>query len=470
MIQGEAPLGATTVMEKELDLLKLFHALWKAGRLYPGEHPIWRQACRHFLDAFSELQGGRHRDFTLRIVGDEFYLYDTLLARESILYYSLLQELKKAGIGGITISPTVRPSDLASLVYALREGEISPELEDLEAFLRRRDIRGIKLEKLGEWKEDRRRGAPSTRLVEEYKSALAVMREITQQVDQGQRIRVDRAKRVVSGFLDRIKSDRTAVLSLASLKSHDDYTCYHSLNVMILSLSLGSLLLLDRPALVVLGMGALLHDLGKITVPKNILQKKGPLTEGEWTLIKAHPVKGADILLAQPGVHPLSVAIAMEHHAHYDMSGYPRIIGKARPFLFSRIVEMADVYDAMTTTRSYQKARTPEQALRVLLKDSGTVFDPDLTSSFIYMMGIYPPGTLVRLNDGRVGMVKEVAVGDPRHPVVKIIADEAGGLTEAYVLDLGSNEARQKGLEITEVLKPETVGLDQVEKHLDYAG
>jgi HD-GYP domain-containing protein (c-di-GMP phosphodiesterase class II) len=459
MRSDEYPEGLES-LERELALLKRFYALWKAGMLYPGDHPMWRHACRQFLEAFTRLQGSRSGEFVLRIVGDEFYLEDTLLVRESILYYSLLQDLKKAGIGGVAVSPSVGPTDLAALVSAVREGEVLRASEDPDAFLRERNIHGIRLEKPGEWKEERGRGGDRTRLTEEYRNAVAVMGEISRQVEEGRRIRVDKARRVVSSLLERIKENRTAVLGLTSLKSHDDYTCYHSINVLILSLSLGTLLSLDRPALVALGMGALLHDLGKITVPREILQKKGPLTEGEWSIIRSHPVKGADILLAQPGIHPLSVAVAMEHHAHYDMGGYPKIRGKERPSLFSRIVEMADVYDAMTTTRPYQRARTPEQALRILLKDSGFVFDPALAPMFVAMMGIYPAGTLVRLSDGRWGVVSEGAVVEPRYPVVKVIADENGPLTRPFLLDLGGDVARERGLEVAEVLLPEEAGVD----------
>lgn len=447
------------ILEQELALLRRFQTFWKAARLYPEDHPVWRQACSRFLEAMTGLQRSGSRDFILRIVGDEFYLEDILLVRESILYSSLLQELKTAGIGGVLISPSVTPYELALLVRVIKEGEISGAETDLEDLLHSKGVRAIRLEKLGEWEEDKGQGTSQTRLDQEYRGALAVMAEIVRQVERGQRIKLERARRVVSSLLERIKSHRTAMLGLTSLKGHDDYTCYHSINVLILSLSLGSLLCMDRPSLVALGMGALLHDLGKITIPKSILQKRGPLTESEWAVVKAHPVKGADILLAQPGIHPLSVAVAMEHHAHYDMSGYPRIKGKDRPALFSRIVEIADVYDAMTTTRPYQKARTPEQALRVLLKDSGTVFDPLLVSLFIKMMGIYPPGTLVRLSDGRVGLVGE-NTSDPCKPKVRVISVDDSLLERPYVLDLGNDKEEGGGVEITEVLNPVHEGLD----------
>jgi HD-GYP domain-containing protein (c-di-GMP phosphodiesterase class II) len=273
---------------------------------------------------------------------------------------------------------------------------------------------------------------------------------------------VSKANKVVGIMLNRVGENRAAVLGLASIKSYDEYTSFHSVNVLILSLALGSMLPLDRNALVILGTGALLHDLGKVTIPQNILNKTGPLTSPQWRMMKDHPVKGADILLAQPGVHPLSVTIAYEHHARYDLRGYPKINGKDCIGLFSRIVEIADVYDAMTTARPYQHARTPEQAIRVLVKDMGTVFDPLLVKVFIDMMGVFPVGTLVRLATGELGIVYEQNEGDVMSPKVKIIRGPDGGEVEPQLVDLVHLKEKigDTGRTILESIPPELLGLD----------
>jgi HD-GYP domain-containing protein (c-di-GMP phosphodiesterase class II) len=182
-------------------------------------------------------------------------------------------------------------------------------------------------------------------------------------------------------------------------------------------------------------------------------------------MMQDHPVRGADILMAQPGVHPLSVMIAFEHHARYDLNGYPNINGKDRIGLFSRIVEVADVYDAMTTSRPYQKARTPDQAMRVLVKDMGTVFDPLLVKVFIDMMGLYPVGTLVRLATGEIGIVYEPGESDALWPSVKVIRDPDGGELEPHFVDLVKLKEKvgEAGHAILESLRPEDFGIDTQE-------
>jgi len=152
--------------------------------------------------------------------------------------------------------------------------------------------------------------------------------------------------------------------------------------VLILSLALGSMLPLDRQSMMILGTGALLHDIGKVTIPQSIITKQGPLTGAEWELMRAHPVVGADILVSQPGIDPLSVVIAFEHHKRYDLKGYPEADEKRELSLFSRIVEIADVYDAMTTDRPYRKALAARTAMDELLRVAGTQLDPEMVTAF----------------------------------------------------------------------------------------
>jgi HD-GYP domain-containing protein (c-di-GMP phosphodiesterase class II) len=263
-------------------------------------------------------------------------------------------------------------------------------------------------------------------------------------------------------MLNRVGENRSAVLGLATIKNYDEYTSFHSVNVLILSLALGSMLPLDRSSLMILGTGALLHDLGKITVPQSLLVKTGPLTTTEWRMMQEHPARGADILLAQPGVHPLAVMVAYEHHARYDLNGYPKIHGKDRIGLFSRIVEVADVYDAMTSARPYQKARMPDQAMRVLVKDMGSCFDPLLVKVFIDMMGLFPVGTPVRLATGEVGVVYEPDQSDALWPRVKVILDPDGGEVEPSIVDLHKLKEKIGETEqpLLESIHPEDLGID----------
>ncbi|MDD3719601.1 MAG: HD-GYP domain-containing protein [Actinomycetota bacterium] len=449
-------------LEKAREVLKLFSTAKKSASLYPPNHEICINSFTDFMRAFKEYLSWRE-EFSLRIVGEEFFFEEKLMPRESVLYYPLIKELVSKGIGGINILASLDAAEFVDFLYLLNRG--SDELErygGLRRLMEDKEIESIILDEPGTWEEKTREIKERHSAREEYFDAVDVIRELADQVLSDRRLSVSKANRVVGVMLNRVGENRSAVLGLATMKNYDEYTSFHSVNVLILSLALGSMLPLDRSALMILGTGALLHDLGKITIPQSVLKKSGPLTSQEWEMMKAHPVKGADILMAQPGVHLLSVMVAYEHHARYDLSGYPDVKGKERIGLFSRIVEVCDVYDAMTSARPYQKARTPDQAMRVLVKDMGTAFDPLLVKVFIDMMGLFPVGTMVRLATGEVGVIYEPGENDALWPRVKVIRDAEGGEVEPRIVDLVylKDKIGETGQAILEALHPETLGID----------
>ncbi len=452
-------------LERARDLLRLFSGAKKAASIYPPNHEICIRAFTDFMRAFKDYLAWRP-DFSLRVIGEEFFYEEKLMPRESVLYYPLIKELQAKSIGGIAIQDGLAPGEFADFLYLL-----NMSVDELEAkgglarLMEEKDIFNITLDEPGTWEEKTREIKDRLSAREEYFEAVDVIRELADQVMSDRRLSLSKANRVVGVMLNRVGENRSAVLGLATIKSYDEYTSFHSVNVLILSLALGSMLPLDRSALMMLGTGALLHDLGKITIPQGILNKTGPLTTREWEMMQDHPVRGADILLAQPGVHPLAVMVAYEHHARYDLAGYPKVTGKERIGLFSRIVEVCDVYDAMTSARPYQKARTPDQAMRVLVKDMGTAFDPLLVKVFIDMMGLFPVGTLVRLATGEIGVIYEPGESDALWPLVKVIRGPEGGEVEPHLVDLVYLKETIGEVEqaIVEAIHPEQLGIDPQE-------
>jgi HD-GYP domain-containing protein (c-di-GMP phosphodiesterase class II) len=452
-------------LERARELLKFLTGAKKAASIYPPNHEICINSFTDFMRTFKDYLAWQE-DFSLRIIGEEFFFEEKLMPRESVLYYPLIKELQAKGIGGIAIVGGLTPGEFVDFLYLLNLS--SDELDGkggLKHLMAEKEIVNITLDEPGTWEEKTREIKDRNSAREEYFDAVDVIRELADQVMSDRRLSVSKANRVVGVMLNRVGENRSAVLGLATIKSYDEYTSFHSVNVLILALALGSMLPLDRSALMILGTGALLHDLGKITIPQGILNKSGPLTTQEWEMMQDHPVKGADILLAQPGVHPLSVMVAYEHHARYDLTGYPKVNHKERIGLFSRIVEVCDVYDAMTSARPYQKARTPDQAMRVLVKDMSTVFDPLLVKVFIDMMGLFPVGTLVRLATGEVGVIYEPGESDTMWPRVKVIRDPEGGEVEPRIVDLVSLKAKigETGQAILEAIHPELLGIDPQE-------
>lgn len=453
------------VLERAREVLKDFSAAKKSFLLYPPHHEMCLQSVSQFMRSFQEYL--RQREvFSLRIVGEEFFFEERLLARESVLYYPLLQELNAKGVGGLHLQAGLDAGEFREFLQLLnlREEETAAR-GGLAKLMEEYGISHITLDQPGTWEEKPPQSRETASAREEYFEAVDVIRELSEQVLHDRRLSVSKVNRVVGMMLNRVGENRSAVLGLATLKSYDEYTSFHSVNVLILSLALGSMLPLDRNALMILGTGALLHDLGKVTIPQSILKKSGPLTAAEWELMKQHPVRGADILLAQPGVHPPSVLVAYEHHARYDLTGYPRITGKDRPSLFSRIVEVVDVYDAMTTVRPYQDARTPDHAIRVLVKEKGAAFDPLLVKIFVDMMGLYPVGTLVRLSTGEMGVVYEQVEGDVTSPRVKIIRDADGREVEPYIVDVAWLKEKIGAAceEVLSSVRPEKVGINPLD-------
>jgi HD-GYP domain-containing protein (c-di-GMP phosphodiesterase class II) len=245
-------------------------------------------------------------------------------------------------------------------------------------------------------------------------------------------------------------------------------------NTCILSLSLGRLAGVSDDDLLLLGMGALLHDIGKIEVSTGVLSHPGRLSPEQWAEIRRHPQVGAQAILEAAGSgQEVTATVAFEHHARFDGSGYPRLVYHEHTHdehgsppgpqhFFSRLVAVADTYDAMTTRRSYRRAEPPSRALHVLLSAAGTSYDPDFTLAFMHMMGLYPPGSFLRLNDGRVVMVTDPAPDPDEAPTVAVVADIAGRRIETpepleivrtdIAAQLSPNEVDVEPAEVLELL------------------
>jgi HD-GYP domain-containing protein (c-di-GMP phosphodiesterase class II) len=258
-----------------------------------------------------------------------------------------------------------------------------------------------------------------------------------------------RAKRAVQTAVDVLLEDESSLLALAAIKDHDEYTFSHSVNVCIFSLAIGHGLGFHRSCLSKLGIAALFHDIGKTMVPQDVLNKVGILDVNEWKIIRDHTVMGVRQLSRMPrcNEHVLhSLIVAFQHHINLDLSGYPAVPPYSSLGLFSRIVRIADTFDAMTTERPYRnKVYSPYEAIRYLVSESGTKFDPILVKAFTRAIGVFPIGTVVRLASGEVGIVvkRSRLSGDPNRPTMRVLIDGKGNPTgEGGLIDLGETDPR----------------------------
>ncbi len=256
-----------------------------------------------------------------------------------------------------------------------------------------------------------------------HTEAINVVSDLMGDARLGQQIDLERANPVIGEMVDSIFRNQDALLGLSRIRHMDRYTFEHSVNVAVLMVSFARSLELDRTLIHEIGIGALLHDIGKILVPPAILNKPGRLTDEEFTIMRGHVVHSRDLLAQAPGIPAAALAVAAEHHERLDGSGYPD--GKAGKAISQagQMASIVDVYDAITSDRVYHKGLEPHAALRKLLEWSNHHFDQSLVQQFIRCVGIYPVGTLVRLRSGLLGVVVESSREGPFQPVVRVFMD-----------------------------------------------
>jgi HD-GYP domain-containing protein (c-di-GMP phosphodiesterase class II) len=294
-----------------------------------------------------------------------------------------------------------------------------------------------------------------------YGKSSDLVRSFMDDVHLGKAINVAVAKTMVAECVDSVLRSPDALLWMSQLKRKDAYTAQHSMNVSILSIVLGKYLNLNKTELNNLGLCGMMHDMGKMRIPLEILNKPGKLDEKELKIMQNHTLYGGKLLISSKDMYSGAVDVARTHHEHLDGAGYPYHLTDAQITPYSRIVAIADVYDAMSSDRVYQKGRTHLDAINLMTKISGTHLDPMLTYKFIECMGVYPVGSLVELNSGEVAVVIEV---NPRYklkPKVLLLLDEHKQKRALELVDL----LLMAGMEVGErtiknVIKAEQYNID----------
>ena len=287
-------------------------------------------------------------------------------------------------------------------------------------------------------------------------------------VTSGRMIDLVSVKRVVSDTVDGILRNPDAHVSLTQLKDWDHYTAQHSINVCILSLAFARHVGLPRHDMEMLGAGALLHDIGKLKTPHEVLNKPDKLTEAEYKIMQSHPVHGRELLANKYGLPHQVADMAFSHHERIAGGGYPRGLTGTQISVWSKMVAIVDVYDAITSERCYHKGMSPTEALTKMYGWRVKDFDVDLLEKFIQCIGIYPVGTLVELTSGEVGIVISVNTTSRLKPKINVILNEK---KQPYfparivnLEDFKSNDPNNT-YAIRDVLAPGTYGIS-IREHL----
>ncbi|HIE13600.1 MAG TPA: HD-GYP domain-containing protein [Desulfotomaculum sp.] len=249
-------------------------------------------------------------------------------------------------------------------------------------------------------------------------------------------VAISEIKETVSEIIDQLLKNPDVVFNLIDIRAIDDYTFGHSVSVSVLSLLTGITLGYSREELLALGMGALLHDVGKTVIPDSILNKAGKLSPEEFALVREHPERGFRMLLQIPGVSASSALIALQHHERYQGQGYPRGLRGDEIHEFAVICGVADVFDALVADRVYRRAYPVHEAYELIAGSGNFLFDYRIVQAFLQNVAAYPVGTLVRLSTGETGVVIEARRGMALYPKVRILFDREGSACEPYEMDL----------------------------------
>ncbi|TCJ11765.1 HD-GYP domain-containing protein [Parasulfuritortus cantonensis] len=278
-----------------------------------------------------------------------------------------------------------------------------------------------------------------------HSEANEIVHGMIQDIRLGKQIEMEKVEPLVESMVDSIFRNPDALLPLGMLKEHDNYTFQHSVSVCTLMIAFARGLELDRPTIREIAIGALLHDVGKAKVPESILNKPAKLTEAEFAKMKSHVVQSKIILQHTPGISQIALDVAALHHERYDGTGYPNRLKGEEISLYGRMGAIVDVYDAISSDRVYHKGMPPTEALGKLLEWSKFHFDPELVRHFVRVVGIYPTGSLVRLDSGRLGIVMEQHPDRLMQPVVLVVFNAKGNLyVKPEIVDLAQPASRDR--------------------------
>jgi putative nucleotidyltransferase with HDIG domain len=284
--------------------------------------------------------------------------------------------------------------------------------------------------------------------------AKLVISRILTEVRMGLSVTTTEAREVVSNVVDSVLRNSNALVFLSQLRGRDEYTSRHSISVCALSVAFGHFLGLEKERLQCLGVGGLLHDIGKMKIPLEVLKKPGKLTAPEYEQIKKHVEYGLIALSEAKDVPEQSLQVVAEHHERSNGSGYPSHLDGTQITLFGAIAAIVDVYDAITTDRTYRKRMTPHEAIRSMFQWGDPDFKKELLQMFIRCMGIYPAGSLVQINHSQVGVVVAANPWHALKPTILLVLDENRlEYSSPKTIDLAGDGMEK--LTITSVLDPD---------------
>ncbi|MFL5575363.1 MAG: HD-GYP domain-containing protein [Gemmatimonadaceae bacterium] len=455
-------------------IFALYGAL-RAIKLYPTENAAVQKALEELTAITRDIIDHEH-ELEFRVSGEFIFLNATRLRLDLDNYASfsfLLALCRKAGVGVLRLTQAAPVREwlvLLSMIQAPSGHEDPRErLNDLGARLEGAKVGAFELGPPSDADDDREfRELAKAAAKRTYAQSVAVTKDVINSVRMGRSPNIKKIKRVVQGIVDQILNEETSLVGLTTIRDYDEYTFTHSVNVCIFSVALGRRLGLTKLQLYDLGLAALFHDIGKSRVPVEVLNKSTGLTDDEWRIIAAHPWLGVLALFQMRGQQELpyrSMVVAFEHHMKADLTGYPRPVRERTVGIFSRIVAVADGFDAATSRRAYQsEPLSPAAVLQEMRDNPRRGMDQVVVKAFVNMTGIYPVGTLVVLDTFELGIVHAVnpIAEMVSRPIVRVVSDDRGNvLNPGHLVDLAEqNESGGFRRTIIKTENPDRYGIN----------
>ncbi|HEY3382190.1 MAG TPA: HD domain-containing phosphohydrolase [Vicinamibacterales bacterium] len=414
------------------ELVRRFAAALRGAQLYAPGHPLVVRNINAFADVVARLLTDLPA-VSLALVADELVVDDLPLPDGAKILGELFERLKARGIERITVERGATPEELVAAVNGICQRlQINASDEAPWADLPHVRVGLVRVEQdvetsLADMVTIRRLYAQATT------AAQAAWEAAGRDAASG----CAEIQPVVRDLAQAVTQNRSALLALTAVRSADRYTFTHMVNVSVLVMAQARGLGIDGTLLREFGVAGLMHDIGKVRTPAEILTKTTALDDRELAIMRRHPIDGAEILRRSADIAPLAAIVAFEHHLRLNGTGYPEGVTRNGLNLCTMLCTIADVYDAMRSKRNYQQAYPHDRILAVLERNEGAEFEQNLVRRFVQLMGIYPVGSVVRLNTGAIGVVLKPYPPDPHRPRVRVLfAADGHRFDLAYDLDL----------------------------------
>ncbi|HAK56428.1 MAG: HD-GYP domain-containing protein [Vicinamibacterales bacterium] len=444
------------------DLIRRLAAAVRGMHLYAPEHPLVIKNVTALHESYTALLASVP-SIALGLVAGQIVVADMPLPKAAAALGDLVKRLEGAGIERITVDREVTIKELSDFLGALSSLPIRTTENPDETEPPIPALPHIRVGRITEKHEGEGIKADMAAIRQLYTDAVTGAEGVWDAATTGGTADLTAARTIVGDLAESATQNRSALVALTAMKSYDNYTFTHMVNVSILMMGQARALGIEGRLLREFGLAALMHDIGKVRTPAEILNKPEKLTDQEFGIMRRHVVDGAEILRQTTEMPTIAPVVALEHHRRLDGSGYPKV-GHPGMNLATQLCSIADVYDAMRSQRAYQQAFPTDRILAIYKKNDGVHFDEHLIRRFVQLIGIYPPGNLVKLSNDEIGVVLRVHAPDPHRPKVQIVLDADGQeLPRKREANLWETVGTERDVSILSPLDPADYGIDPLE-------